>query len=207
MSTKDRVEMASSARFSVNVHETLPGPQATKDPKVVTGMKSVTSTVNHPGVKRSTGQSLPTVISSLSEFSTMKTLTGSSKKDREFPRKPAAPDLVSKHLKEASKKFGRSEIQGVLFKSKAAAVNGDDIETSPRVDLPFETTAGPGVLIRKRPTVLSHQQLMYFVSHSSAQATPCNYIEQEVETTLCSRDNKKIPRLKVKVPSHQERKS
>jgi len=206
VSTKDPVEMASTERFSVNVHETLPGPRTTKDPKVVTGMKSVTSTVNHPGVERSTEQASSKVICRPSEFSTMKTITGSSKKDREFPRKPAAPDLVSKHLKEASKKTGRSEIQGVLFKPKAAAVNGDDIESSPRVDLPFETTAGPGVLNRKRPTVLSHQQLMHFVSHSSAQATPCNYIEQEVETTLCSPDNKKISRLQVKVPSHQERK-
>jgi len=75
----------------------------------------------------------------------------------------------------------------------------------PRVDLHFETTAGPVVLHRKRPTVLSHQQLMHFVPHPSAQATPCNCIEQEVETTLCSPDNKTIPRLQVKVPSHQER--
>ena len=76
----------------------------------------------------------------------------------------------------------------------------------PRTDLHFETTAGPVVLHRKRPTVLSHQQLMHFVPHPSAQATPCNCIEQEVETTLCSADNKTIPRLQVKVPSHQERK-
>jgi len=63
------------------------------------------------------------------------------------------------------------------------------------------------MLNRKNPTVLSHQQLIHFVPHPSAQATPCNNIEQEVETTLCSTDNKKIPRLQVKeVPSHQERK-
>ena len=77
---------------------------------------------------------------------------------------------------------------------------------SPRVDLHFETTAGPVVLNRKRPTVLSHQQLMHFVPYPSAQATPCNCIEQEVEMTLCSPDNKTIPLLQVKVPSHQERK-
>ena len=77
---------------------------------------------------------------------------------------------------------------------------------SPRVDLHFETTAAPVVLNRKRPTVLSHQQLMHFLPHPYAQATPCNCIEQEVETTLCSPDNKTIPRLQVKVPSHQERK-
>jgi len=65
VSTKDRVEMAS--RF--------PGPQATKDPKVVTAMKS------HPGVKRSTGQTLSKVISSSSEISTVKIPIDSSKKD------------------------------------------------------------------------------------------------------------------------------
>jgi len=304
VSTKDPVEMASTARFSANVHETMPGPQAAKDPKAVTAdakdpkavtaMKSVTATEN-PGANKSTGQASSKVISCssefstvktptgspkndrvytknpskvicrLSEFSTVKTPTGSPKNDREYTRNPSkvicrssefstvktqtgspkkdresaripskvirsspdsstvktpivspkkdrespsdlvAPGLVSKHLKEASKKAGRSEIQGVLFKPEAAAVNGDHTENSPLVDLPSETTAGPEVLNKKKPTLLSHQQLIRFVPHASAQTPACNKIERELEMALCSPDNKKTPRLQVKVTSYPER--
>ena len=130
VSTKDPVDMASPARFSANVHETLPGPQATKDPKVVTVMKSVT----------------------------------------------------------------------------APSVNGDDTDNSPRVDLPSKTTAGSEVLNKNKPTLLSHQQLIRFALHPSAQRPACNKIEPEVETAFCSPDNKKTPSLQVKVTSSPDRK-
>jgi len=295
VSTKDPVEMASPAKCSANVHETLPGPQATKDPKVTTAMKSVTPTEN-PGAKQSTGQASYEVISSSSEFSTVKiptespkndressrnaskvissspefsivktptgsctkdresptnsskvirssselstveTPTGSPKKDRESARIPSkvirsssefsivktpiwspkqdrgsptnspVPGLVSKHLKEASKKAGRSEIQEAVFKPEAAAVNGDGTENSPRVDQPSETTAGPEVINKKKPTLLSHQQLVRFVPHHSTHRPVCNKTEQELETALRSPNNEKTPRLQVKVTSYPERK-
>jgi len=88
VSSKDLVETASPAGFSANVHETMPGPQATKDPNAVTTMKSVTATEN-PGAKQSTGQASSKVMSSSSEFSTMKTPTGSPKKDRGSARIPS----------------------------------------------------------------------------------------------------------------------
>jgi len=104
VSTKDRVETASPARFSANVHERLPGPQA----------------------------------------------------------------------------------------------------NSPQVDLPSETTAGPKVIYKKKPTRLSHQQLISFVPHPSAQRPVWNSIEPELETALCSPDNNETPGLQVKAISYSE---
>ena len=198
--------MASPARFSANVTETMPGPQARKDPNAVTAIKTVTATEN-PGAKKSTGQASSKMISSSSEFSTVKTTTGSPEKDRESHRNPVALDLVSKHSKEVSKKAGRNEIQSDSFKTEAAAVNGDDTENSPRLDLPSETTVGPEVLNKKKLTLPSHQQLIRFVPHPSAQRPACNKIELELETALCSPDNQKTPRLQVNVTSYSERKT
>jgi len=235
VSTKDPVAMASPARFSANVRETMPGLQATKDPNAVTAMKSVTATEN-PGAKKSTGEASSKVITNSSEFSTVKTPTGSPKKDRESPRNtskmissssefstvkttsgspekdrespmnPVAPDLVSKHSKKASKKAGRNEIQSASFKTEAAAVNGDDTENSPRVDLSYKTTAGPEVLNKKKPTLPSRQQLICFVPQPSAQRPAGNKIEPELETALCSPDKQKTSRLQVKVTLYPERK-
>ena len=137
----------------------------------------------------------------------MKTPTGSPKKDRESPRNPVPPELVSKHLKEASKNAGSSKIgtRGASFKPDAAAVNDDDTENSPRADLASEATAGPEVLNKKKRTFLCRQQLVRSIPHPSAQRPACNKSEPELETVLCSRDNKKISRLQVKVTSYLER--
>jgi len=99
---------------------------------------------------------------------------------------------VSKHFKEASKNAGSGKTQGALFKPEAAAVNGDDIENSPRADLASETTAGPEVLNKKKRTLVCRQQLVRSISHPSAQRLACNKIEPEFETVLCSPDNKKL---------------
>jgi len=146
------------------------------------------------------------LINSSSEFSTVKIPSRSQEKDRESPTNPVPPDLVSKHLKEASKNARSSKIQGTLFKPEAVAVNGDDIENLPGADLVSETTLGPEVLNKEKHTLLSRQQLVRSVPYPSTQRSARNKTEPEFETVLCSRDNKITPGLQVKVTSYLERK-
>jgi len=94
-STQHPVETASPAGFSAHVNETLPGHQAKKYRKVVTAMKSVAATKNS-GAKIFTGQDSSKLISSSSEFSTVKTPTGSPKSDQESSKIPSK--LISSSL-------------------------------------------------------------------------------------------------------------